>query len=543
MRFKLDFLMVASLCLASCTSLKGGSAEDDGGMTGGSGGMGGSSGSGGSGGEDPSPCEIADCDDYAACSVVDDVALCECLSPYVGEGDSCVLDVQCEMLACGDSATCVGAGGARSCQCVADFMLVGDVCERIDDCDPNPCERGECVDLVGDYQCECPGGWAGKDCEDDDCTTTTCEEGQSCITGPTCVPTCAVDDSCGVGEACIEPADCGAGACTGGVCHPGCASTCGDEQVCVADDDCASGFCSRDTAGTPTGLCRPACARAGCGTNETCTRTEDCEEGSCTGDVCHPGCGTSCQPGDTCATSANCAGPDTCHATDHVCLASCSGHRELATSAELEDAYYCHTITGDLTINPSAGVTTIGPDRLPYLERVGGFLRLSAGLAVTSFTLPELTEIGAYFASAQNMVGEISLPKLVTIGTFGVPDNTLEIVLATTNVIDMPLLETVYGHVNIGNSPGLATIDLGSLSFIENGLSLVGADDDVMTLDLSSLDSRSDISGDIWLDGLPRIRWDSLHFMDSARTRDIVNEVGCDTASPCNCNGSTSCFP
>jgi hypothetical protein len=506
-------------------------------------GTGGSGGMGGSGGEISNPCDVAECDEHAACSVVDGAALCECLSPYVAEGDSCVLDQQCEKLACGDDAICVGTADARSCQCVADFALVGDVCQRIDNCETNPCVRGECVDMVEDYECECPDGWAGKDCEDDECTTATCDEGQSCIIGPTCVPTCTIDDSCGVGEACIEPADCGAGACTGGVCHPACASSCGDEQVCVTDGNCASGFCSRDTAGTATGFCRPACARTGCDTNETCTRTADCEEGTCTGDVCHPACGTGCEPGDTCATSANCAGPDTCHATDHVCLASCSGQREIGTSAQFEDAYYCHTITGNLTINASAGVTTIGPDRLPYLERVGGFLLLSAGLTVTSFTLPELTEIGGYFASGQTMVGEIHLPKLVTIGTFGEPNNALEIVLSTTTVIDMPSLATVYGGVNIGNSPGLTTIDLGSLSLIQDGLILVGVDDDVTTLDLSSLDSRSDISGDVSLERLPRIRWDSLDFMDSGRTGDIVIDVGCDTASPCNCSGSTSCFP
>ena len=33
------------------------------------------------------------------------------------------------------------------------------------DCDPNPCRNyGRCIDYIGEFQCQCVGGWKGKTC-------------------------------------------------------------------------------------------------------------------------------------------------------------------------------------------------------------------------------------------------------------------------------------------------------------------------------------------------------------------------------------------
>ena len=34
----------------------------------------------------------------------------------------------------------------------------------IDNCNPNPCFNGECVDGVASYTCNCDDGWTGENC-------------------------------------------------------------------------------------------------------------------------------------------------------------------------------------------------------------------------------------------------------------------------------------------------------------------------------------------------------------------------------------------
>ena len=40
-------------------------------------------------------------------------------------------------------------------------------------CSPNPCGPGQCIDLVGGYRCECPDDRSGMNCERGACLTTT----------------------------------------------------------------------------------------------------------------------------------------------------------------------------------------------------------------------------------------------------------------------------------------------------------------------------------------------------------------------------------
>lgn len=74
------------------------------------------------------------------------VVSCECLN-----GASCVADVNLP-------------AGSREylCACLDGFR--GDRCEvDIDDCKPNPCRLGRCIDGPNSFSCICPHGMTGMD--------------------------------------------------------------------------------------------------------------------------------------------------------------------------------------------------------------------------------------------------------------------------------------------------------------------------------------------------------------------------------------------
>ncbi|XP_037960522.1 mucin-5AC [Teleopsis dalmanni] len=95
---------------------------------------------------------------------------------------------------CGESADCSGKGVCYSspaieeyeCQCCSGFA--GPHCEEIDACTPSPCtNNGICIDLSqghegNSYQCLCPYGYTGKNCqyESDPCNPAECMNGGSC---------------------------------------------------------------------------------------------------------------------------------------------------------------------------------------------------------------------------------------------------------------------------------------------------------------------------------------------------------------------------
>lgn len=74
------------------------------------------------------------------------VASCECLN-----GASCVTDVNLP-----------AGSGQYLCVCLDGFK--GERCEvNIDDCKPNPCRLGLCIDGPNSFSCICPPGMTGMD--------------------------------------------------------------------------------------------------------------------------------------------------------------------------------------------------------------------------------------------------------------------------------------------------------------------------------------------------------------------------------------------
>lgn len=77
---------------------------------------------------------------------------------------------------------------SHSCSCPQGFSL-DDLCtSEINECDPSPCLfRAQCTDLLGDYHCECPLGFSGKNCSIvcpspscQPCSPNPCHHGADC---------------------------------------------------------------------------------------------------------------------------------------------------------------------------------------------------------------------------------------------------------------------------------------------------------------------------------------------------------------------------
>ena len=76
---------------------------------------------------------------------------------------------------------CVGGGGLVVCKVMVgggggtegavpsnfyNYFVSGGRCEtNINDCDPDPCNHGNCVDLIDGYVCHCDPGYTGTHCE------------------------------------------------------------------------------------------------------------------------------------------------------------------------------------------------------------------------------------------------------------------------------------------------------------------------------------------------------------------------------------------
>lgn len=65
------------------------------------------------------------------------------------------------------------------------YFPLGLHCEKnIDDCSNNPCANGGlCIDLIGNFKCQCPRGYYGPRCMSDfnECASNPCRHGATCV--------------------------------------------------------------------------------------------------------------------------------------------------------------------------------------------------------------------------------------------------------------------------------------------------------------------------------------------------------------------------
>lgn len=108
-----------------------------------------------------------------------------CMCPIGWSGERCEhAPTYCDNNPCGSYGNCSIAGDTYVCQCQEGWT--GQQCNiNIDDCSPNQCQNGACVDKINDYECLCEPGWRGRNCE---ILKTPCDH-VSCSNNGVCVDT------------------------------------------------------------------------------------------------------------------------------------------------------------------------------------------------------------------------------------------------------------------------------------------------------------------------------------------------------------------
>ena len=262
------------------------------------------------------------CDDHSDCYEND--ALCVTLSNAQQEqmcGRSCTTDRDCP-----NSFVCVELLDAPGSQCIPEANTCSDVsyeCSADTDCRQGErCMNRECVytDTSCTEDSECDEGYS---CFEGECThTLECNENSDCAQGESCVEgecvvagECSADAQCPLGlvcsqgecsfQSCEVTADCTAGLCVEGLCHP----TCSTNTQCASGQICVDGVCMTDSRIQ----CRfssdcengEICVNATC--EQECDSNSDCEAGYiCRVSYCDEDPAVECRASSECEEGESC---------------------------------------------------------------------------------------------------------------------------------------------------------------------------------------------------------------------------------------------
>uniref|UniRef100_A0A8C9UBQ6 Notch receptor 3 n=1 Tax=Scleropages formosus TaxID=113540 RepID=A0A8C9UBQ6_SCLFO len=157
---------------------------------------------------DINECLSGPCQNDATCLDRIGEFTCICMPGFTGT--MCQIDIdECASTPCKNGAKCFDrpngyecrcAEGRNRCVCVFPlsrmcfsalkciYMVIlwfeGTLCEsNIDNCQPDPCHHGTCVDGIASYTCNCDPGYTGYRCENqlNECHSNPCQNGGKCV--------------------------------------------------------------------------------------------------------------------------------------------------------------------------------------------------------------------------------------------------------------------------------------------------------------------------------------------------------------------------
>ena len=116
-------------------------------------------------------CQSRPCQNGGVCTNHEDAYFCQCPKGY--SGHNCEYFGQiCDREPCQHGGTCISnSSGFDGYSCVCPPGTTGNHCEKDtrNECAYNPCKNGaQCIDRIGDFDCNCPSEFRGKNCEIND---------------------------------------------------------------------------------------------------------------------------------------------------------------------------------------------------------------------------------------------------------------------------------------------------------------------------------------------------------------------------------------
>ena len=166
-------------------------------------------------------------------------------------------------------------------------------------------------------------------------------------------------------------------------------------------------------------------------------------------------------PYRACKRDDDCTGVGArCEPDKHVCLMRCPS-LIIESAQDLTQARYCYEVDGDVRFR-SSELQAIGPDDLPYLEKITGNVFSIGGQPIREIVLSALREIGSDAGDSlveisldQSHLRRVAFPELRavhgTVSLFG---------LYALEELEFPALESVDRVFSLINLPRLTSLVL-----------------------------------------------------------------------------------